>query len=200
MHVFGLQEQIRLLKHNRSCAVNSLGASTAVLIHNTSSSPQFCIYCIWMSYTNISIFVLEQLRPRVTRKSLPHNQLNLQNAFKYRVSPSHSGFVAGSGAEQKWSALTLKAAFWSFSEGLGVGPLGEVVIFTETAQREMNLETHSGPDQKVEFTEVLLCLRLKLLGLDFFFKTAWKPYCTTLFLVSKGLMISWWATALQSWR
>lgn len=48
-------------------------------------------------------------------------------------------------------------------EGLGAGPLGEAVIFTETAQREMNLETHSAPDQKLEFTEVWLCLRLKLL-------------------------------------
>lgn len=45
-----------------------------------------------------------------------------------------------------------------------------MVIFTETAQREMNLETHSAPDQKLKFTEVLLCLRLKLLDLDFFLR------------------------------
>jgi len=37
-----------------------------------------------------------------------------------------------------------------------------------TAQREMNLETHSASDQKLEFMELSLCLRLKLLGMDFF--------------------------------
>lgn len=63
----------------------------------------------------------------------------------------------GSGTEIAIS--NIKAAFWSFCEGLGAGPHGEVVIFTETAQHEMNLETHSAPDQKLKFTEVLLYLR-----------------------------------------
>lgn len=47
MNVFGLQEQIKLFKHNHSRAINSPSASMVALTHNISSSPHFCIHCIW---------------------------------------------------------------------------------------------------------------------------------------------------------
>lgn len=149
-----------------------------------------------MSYTSISIFILEQLQTRVMRNLLLSQPVKSPKHFSVQSWSIIQCLCGSVGSGTEIASSNIKAAFWSVCEGLGVGPHGEVVIFTETAQREMNLETHSAPDQKLKFTEVLLCLRLKLL--DFFFKTAWKPYCTSLFLVLKGLMIRWWATTFQS--
>lgn len=57
-----LLQQLKLFKHNHSCAANSPRLSMAIVAHNIPNSVQFCINChsafIWMSYTSISISIL----------------------------------------------------------------------------------------------------------------------------------------------
>lgn len=156
-----LLQQLKLFKHSHTCAANSPRLSMAILTYNISNSLQFCIYLNELyQYKHPHT---EQPQTRVMRNLL------LSQSVK---SPKHLSVQSWSiiqclcgrvGSGTEIASSNIKAAFWSFCEGLGVGPHGGVVIFTETAQREMNLETHSAPDQKLKFTEVLLCLRLKLL-------------------------------------